>query len=320
MLNDVMGYKSPLFGRITSSFEVEAFDYLDSARFFDGYSSMDKMICYGILGGVPRYLESFDNQLSLHENIKMKILDSAAYLNDEPQTLLRMELREPSIYNSILEAVSKGKNKILEIADYMHEDKTKCSKYMLTLQTLRLVERVVPCGENENSRKAIYEMADNYYKFWYRFVFSNRDYFELLGIDQACDEIMVEMNDYMGVIFEKACREYIVRLAKKGKLPFVPFTLRKWWGNNPVIRAKDDVDILGLNKDGTKGLFCECKFRNKPMTMDEYDDLVLATHAFPNLKEKYLMFISKSGYVDSVKRRADEEGAVLLTIDNMYEI
>ena len=84
MLNDVMGYKSPLFGRITSSFEVEAFDYLDSARFFDGYSSMDKMICYGILGGVPRYLESFDNQLSLHENIKMKILDSAAYLNDEP--------------------------------------------------------------------------------------------------------------------------------------------------------------------------------------------------------------------------------------------
>lgn len=320
MLNDVMGYKSPLFGRITSSFEVEAFDYLDSARFFDGYSSMDKMICYGILGGVPRYLESFDNQLSLHENIKMKILDSAAYLNDEPQTLLRMELREPSIYNSILEAVSKGKNKILEIADYMHEDKTKCSKYMLTLQTLRLVERVVPCGENENSRKAIYEMADNYYKFWYRFVFSNRDYFELLGIDQACDEIMVEMNDYMGVIFEKACREYIVRLAKKGKLPFVPFTLGKWWGNNPVIRAQDDVDILGLNKDGTKGLFGECKFRNKPMTMDEYDDLVLATHAFPNLKERYLMFISKSGYVDSVKRRADEEGAVLLTIDNMYEI
>lgn len=52
----------------------------------------------------------------------------------------------------------------------------------------------------------------------------------------------------------------------------------------------------------------------------EYDVLVLATHAFPNLKEKYLMFISKSGYVDSVKRRADEEGAVLLTIDNMYEI
>lgn len=103
-------------------------------------------------------------------------------------------------------------------------------------------------------------------------------------------------------------------------MPFVPFTLGKWWGNNPVIRAQDDVDILGLNKDGTKGLFGECKFRNKPMTMDEYDDLVLATHAFPNLKERYLMFISKSGYVDSVKRRADEEGAVLLTIDNMYEI
>ena len=77
-------------------------------------------------------------------------------MNDEPQTLLRIELREPSVYNSILEAISNGCNKIREIADRIHEEKSKCSKYMLTLQTLRLIEKCVPCTEPETSKKDPY--------------------------------------------------------------------------------------------------------------------------------------------------------------------
>lgn len=56
MLNDVMGYKSPLYGRSTGSMEVLPFDYLESAAFFPEYSEEEKLIAYGILGGVPRYL------------------------------------------------------------------------------------------------------------------------------------------------------------------------------------------------------------------------------------------------------------------------
>ena len=69
MLNDVMGYKSPLYGRSTGSMEVLPFDYLESAEFFPDYSEEDKIIAYGILGGVPRYLNAFDSKRSLRENI-----------------------------------------------------------------------------------------------------------------------------------------------------------------------------------------------------------------------------------------------------------
>ena len=55
-----------------------------------------------------------------------------------------MELREPAVYNSILEAISNGCNRITEIADRIHEEKNKCSKYILTLQTLRLTEKRQP--------------------------------------------------------------------------------------------------------------------------------------------------------------------------------
>ena len=125
------------------------------------------------------------------ENIKNNLLTEGTFLNDEPQTLLRIELREPSVYNSILEAISNGCNKIREIADRIHEEKSKCSKYMLTLQTLRLIEKCVPCTEPETSKKGIYEITDNYYKFWYRFLFTNQNCYSMLGLELSCEETSV---------------------------------------------------------------------------------------------------------------------------------
>ena len=156
MINDIMGYESPLYGRTTASMEVLPFDYLDAARFFPNYSMEEKLMAYGVLGGIPRYLNAFSDEYSIQENIETEILKNGAFLNDEPMMLLRMELREPSVYNSILEAIARGYNKITEIADCIHEDRGKCSKYITTLQTIRLVEKRVPCGEPETSKKSIF--------------------------------------------------------------------------------------------------------------------------------------------------------------------
>lgn len=318
MLNDVMGYKSPLYGRCTGSMEIQPFDYLESAEFFPNYSEEEKLIAYGILGGVPRYLNAFDPKRSLKENLISEILADGAFLNDEPQTLLRMELREPAVYNSILEAVANGCNRVVEIADRIHEEKSKCSKYMLTLQTLRLLEKHIPCGESDSSKKGIYEVVDHFYKFWYRYVFSNRSYYGMLGIDRAADEIMGEISDYMGPVFEDICRQYLIRRAQNESLAFVPYVIGRWWGNNPVIKEQDDVDLLALDRKRERGIFVECKFRNRPMAMDEYDDLVTATEAFPDVSEKKLMFISKSGFTEAVRRRAGEEGAELVELRELF--
>ena len=318
MINDIMGYESPLYGRTTASMEVLPFDYLDAARFFPNYSMEEKLMAYGVLGGIPRYLNAFSDEYSIQENIETEILKNGAFLNDEPMMLLRMELREPSVYNSILEAIARGYNKITEIADCIHEDRGKCSKYITTLQNIRLVEKRVPCGEPETSKKSIYVLTDHFYRFWYHFIFSNKSYYEMLGEADAAKEIMNDISEFMGLAFEEICKQYLIHQAKQKKLSFVPAYIGKWWGNNPAIRAQDDIDLLALNKKKTEGIFCECKFTNKPMPMEEYEDLLLAAKAFPETMKKQLMFISKSGYVDSVKRRAEEEGALLLTIQDLF--
>ena len=318
MESEVMGRKSPLHDRQTSNLEVLPFDYLDSSLFFPKFTNEQKLLAYGILGGIPRYLEAFDDNISLDQNIADKIIKNGAYLHEEPSNLLKAELRDPNTYNSILSAIANGKNKVQEIADYIHEENSKVSKYLTVLQSIRLIDKNVPCGENTNSRKGIYRITDNLFKFWFRYEFTNNAYYEMLGTNNAVKEIMNNIPEFMGEAFEEICKEYLIRLAKKGKLPFVPYKMGKWWGNNPEIRAQDDVDILLIDKIGKKAIFVECKYTSKKVPIEEYNDLKTAMKAFPNIKDKYIYFFSKSGYSDSVIRCAKKDNAVLFALNDLF--
>ena len=143
MENEIMGRKSPLHDRQTATLKIKPFNYLESSAFFPNYSNLDKILAYGILGGIPRYLEAFDPSKTIEENIASKIIRNGAYLYEEPDNLLKAELRDTNTYNSILSAISSGRNRIIDIADYIHEDRTKVAKYLTILQTLRLVEKRV---------------------------------------------------------------------------------------------------------------------------------------------------------------------------------
>ena len=118
---------------------------------------------------MPSYLESFDDSKSIEQNIASKILRKGAFLKEKPTFLLRQELREPAVYNSIFEAIAGGASRINDIVSKIHKEPQKCSKYLKTLQTIRLVKKCVPCGEDETSRKTIYKIADNFFLFWYHF-------------------------------------------------------------------------------------------------------------------------------------------------------
>ena len=321
METEVMGAKSPLFGRSTSQLEIKGFDYLDSSRFFPNYSNEEKLLAYGILGGIPCYLERFNCSNSIEENIANKILKTGSFLKDEPQALLKMEVREPVIYNSILEAIATGSTRLSVISNKIHEETQKCSKYLNTLQNLKVIERVTPVGDSGTSKKGIYKIADNFFKFWYRFLFKNKSYFEIIGPEKAAKEIVEpeSISNYMGPIFEHVCLEYLVRMAKCGKLPVIPSCIGKWWGANPATKKQDDIDVLALGRDGTSAIFCECKFRNTLFDKTDFEDLITASRCFPQIERKYYYLFSKSGFTKWVLEEASARSDVkLIMLDEMY--
>ena len=78
------------------------------------------MRAYSILGGVPAYLRQFDDRLSLLDNVEQKVLAMGEFLYDEPRFLLLQELREPSRYFAVLEAIAGGRTRMNEIAQAAH--------------------------------------------------------------------------------------------------------------------------------------------------------------------------------------------------------
>lgn len=322
MEKDVMGYKSPLYGRSTAQLELLPFDYLDCSRFFPHYSNQDKLIAFGILGGIPCYLENFDNTKTIANNLAQKVLQTGAFLKEEPQVLLRMELREPVIYNSIFEAIANGASRINDIAGAIHEESQKCSKYITTLCSLKLLDKITPTGEN-SSKKTLYRISDNYFRFWYHFIFREKSYLEIIGAQKAAEEILETENisNFMGNVFEQICKQYMIRRAKAGSLPFIPHSIGKWWRNNPQKRKQDDLDILLLSKKRESAIFCECKFRNTLFDKSEFEDLLSASEIFSQIEKRYYFIFSKSGFSRWVMEQSEKQNNIrLITIDALFHI
>ncbi len=318
METEVMGAKSPLYGRSTSNLELVGFDYRESASFFPNYTNEEKLLSYGILGGIPCYLEAFSDKSTIAQNIARSILRMGSFLKDETQNLLKMELREPAVYNSIFEAIATGASRLNDIAQKIHEEQTKCSKYIKTLKNMKLVDKVTPCGQKDSSKKTLYQISDNFFLFWYHFIFANKSYYELLGENEAAQEIYDNLSMYLGHVFEKICTQYLIRLAKQRKLPFVPHTMGRWWGTNPKTRKEDDIDILALDKSGQSAIFCECKYRNKLFDMDEYKDFLNATAIFTKPNNRFYYLFSKSGFTKAVKTSAQHDGVKLVGLDDLF--
>lgn len=76
---------------------------------------------------------------------------------------------------------------------------------------------------------------------------------------------MNDIPNLMGLAFEQIAKEYLIRKVKERKLSFIPFDIGKWWGNNPIIKTQDDVDVMAIDKSGNKAIFMECKFTSLPM-------------------------------------------------------
>jgi len=307
---EVLSYKSPLYGRRTAQLIVEPFDFFESREFFPNYSFEDQVTAYGVLGGIPQYLSIFDSTKDIYENIKTKILDKSSYLYEEPKLLLRQEVREPALYNSIIEAIATGSSKLNEIAAKVGVDTDKCAKYISVLIDLKILEKVTPLKLEAKSRKSIYRIKDNFFRFWYRFVFTNKTLIEQGLIDEVVEnKIRPFMSDFIGEVYEQVCMDYLKILNREKKLPFIFENIGKWWGNNPYKKREEEIDIVAFNQDNI--LFGECKWRNQKVDMSVLNNLIEKSMIFNHHKKFYVLF-SKSGFTDEVISFAKQNPHVLL--------
>lgn len=314
MEEQVLGYQSPLYGRRTAQFKISPFDYMETGKWFERYQPVDKAIAYGVLGGIPLYLDQWNQNVSVDENIQMTILDQNAYLYDEPSNLLKQELRAPSTYNAIITAIADGKTKMNEIATTVQIPTSNCTKYLANLISLGIVTKVFPVTENSR-KKSIYQLEDNLFRFWYRFVPKSIGSIMTNRIQRDYDShIKRYLNEYMGYIFEDMAMTYLLHYAQ---LPLDLGEYGHWWGNDPVEKKEVEIDVMIVSFDKRQALFGECKYKNEQVGVNEYQNLVKKAELFPSYEKKYYYLFSKSGFTAQLKEM-ECNTIRLITIEDMY--
>ncbi|MDR1515490.1 MAG: ATP-binding protein [Synergistaceae bacterium] len=309
MENQVLGYKSPLYGRRTAQFRITPFTFFDSLPFLEGFVKTDRGVLYGVTGGVPEYLNKIDRGKSLRDNIISLFLTPSGHFYEEPANLLKQELREPSVYNGIIGAIAAGASRLNEIATKCGAESNKCAKYMSSLMALGIVKKENPVTER-GGKKSVYLLGDQMFRFWYRFVFPNLSAIEAgLGEGVYDHEVEPRLSAYMGPIFEEICKQYLFLRARKNALPFFIGKLGRWWGNNPRKKRQEEIDIMAFRDDNA--IFGECKWTNAPVGMDALVDLKEQSAMF-DYKNTWFCLFAKSGFTENLTAEAEKSENVLL--------
>ena len=312
MEKEVLGSKSPLFGRRTAQLHMKPFNYQTSSIFLDGFSDTLKLELYGAFGGTPLYLQQINPKENFEENIKRAYLKVTSYLYEETLLLLRQEVQEPGVYSAIIEAIASGHTKANEISTKIGEDSAKCLKYIKTLCELGILHKETPFGEKDSSRKTIYGISDFMFRFWYRYVFANRTLIET-GAQQALwtKRIEPDYNSYMGLVFEKVCTDYLSVKNAKGELPILFTSIGRWWGTNPATHVQEEIDLIA--NDGKDYIFGECKWRNEKLDLSVLRELKNKADIYSkNRKRTYYVLFSKSGFTDTVINEANSDNSIIL--------
>ena len=312
MERQVLGYESPLYGRRTSQLLLHPLPYYEAVRFFPDWSDEDKLLAYGIVGGIPLYLQYLSNHRTLAEAVQEEFLTTSGHLGEEPANLMLQELREPAIYNSILAAIAHGASRPNEIAQASGRVASQITFYLKNLMDLEIVTKVQPL-EVKNTRKGIYRITDNLYRFWYRFIPECASLIAMgLGARAWQSRICPALSDYFGHIFEDVAMQYVKFQVAKGTIPELYFNYGSWWGTNPQKHREEEIDLVCTNE--TDILCGECKWKNEPINESVLQLLRKRTGLIAKGRHPHYALFSKSGFTESLQKKAGNDGTLLVDL------
>ncbi len=257
MMHKLFDYSAPLYGRRTGQIDLEPFKFKHLFEWFPSVNAEKLMQIYAVFGGTPKYLLEV-NAKDLMKSVEAGILSKRGALYNEPEMLIRTELPNPATYFNIMKLIAQGRTKTNEIADMISIKQTSLSYFLTVLEKdMGLIRKENPVTElKPKSKKTLYFISDNFFNFWFRFVYPNMSYLEIENSGPVMESVRSNFAAFAGRAFEGVCKEFLIEANVKGRLPFSATNIGRWWSR------QDEIDIVAFNKKTKEMLFCECKWKN----------------------------------------------------------
>ena len=327
MQKHALSYDSPLYGRRTSQMRLAPLSFTDIYA-VQNLSFTESVEQYAVTGGVPKYLEFFEDGRELTEQIKDAVLSKNGFLYEEPFFLLKSESMTAVNYFSIIKAIADGNHKIGKIAGVLGIESSKLTPYLSTLSDLGFVEKRTPVTEKnpEKSRKGLYFIADNFIRFWFKYVYPYKGELELDNMQIVLEEMKKDFETkFVAFAYEDICKDIFANLCKRGVVDFVPSRIGAYWLNDYT--GDTEIDVMAVDNQNKRIFAGECKYHRNPVDAPVYYALkekVLNAgeirKSYPGYDVIYGIF-SKSGFTQRMLDAAREtSNLVLVNEDNVIDV
>lgn len=312
MEHQVLGNKSPLYGRRTAQIKLLPFALRETKALYGG-TLVNTVLVQLITSGVPLYVSYFSSTKSFEEIIKQLFFHSNALLYNEPLNILNMEVNDPPVYFTILELLAHGANKQFELADKSGMSAPNVSYYLTLLQEIGLVAKKLPFGE-KNKKKTIWYIRDGLFLFYFKHVHPYRVMIERGVIEGVVTKFSHTFSTSVCKPFEDICKDHLLTHAD---LPIIE--IGSWWGTDPQSKSEEEIDIVAKTSDGDM-VFGECKFTNEPIGTKEFHDLVRVSRNLESYSNRFYWFYSKSGFTTGMHAIAKDNHMVkLISLEDLFE-
>jgi AAA+ ATPase superfamily predicted ATPase len=312
MEEGVLSYESPLYGRRTGQWRLEPLTVGDAAGFLPTYDPVELVQAYSVVGGIPAYLEQFDPDDDVATNVEERVLSKGTFLYEEPEFLLRQELREPTTYMAILEAMAAGATRVTEIGNEIDKAASSLSRYLDNLERLALIERETPVTDPDG--RGVYRLTDPFLRFWFRYVLPNRATLEQGHTEPVRESVVETLPTHTSWTFEDVCRQAV----RQHGFPVACSRVGRWWYDEM------EVDVVGPNEHDETLLLGECKWTEGPVGSSLLTDL---ERIEPEVRWRgsdrsvtYALF-SKAGFTPELETTAaDREDLHLFDVDDVLAV
>ncbi|MDD6900458.1 MAG: ATP-binding protein [bacterium] len=261
MYNCVFNKQSPLYGLADEVMKLSPIPsrYMMEALNCDAVEAVKE---YAIWGGIPRYWELRLDYENCESAIKKLLLHPQGILVEEPLRLLRDDMRDTIQSATLLSIIGNGANKLSEIASRAGKNANELTEPLKKLRDLGYVNREIPFNENErNSKKGLYFIHDNLFKFIYRFIAPNASILELGETNAVMNVVKTQMPSFVAECWENLCRNFVSGNEIDGILYNKS---SRWWGK---IFTEDvpkgemvELDVVAESFDKQHVLIGECKW------------------------------------------------------------
>lgn len=251
-LNEVIKKLEDFNGLSIECIELKPLKFIETYTFFEGYDNEEKVLLYGITGGLPGYIKSIDPNLSARDNVLNLFFKEDSYMIDEVTKNLSTKFRELSTYNSILYSMACGDSRLSEIAKRIDMECNKLSKYIKILFDLKIIDRVISDADYDikmQHKKTYYIISNTMLKFWFKYVFPYQSLIKIgKGGNIFRSKIVANLGLFCEDVFKVICIQHCYILKDRSDFAINFKTVRHYWDstvnkNDLIFVARENANI-----------------------------------------------------------------------------